>query len=75
MDNSLMNPGVGGDSIRAKDRGEAKTQVTGRDLNLGGDVEILESLPMTGVNSKVPATTTPSSTLLALNLGRRGATV
>lgn len=40
-DNSTLNPGSGGDVIRSKDRGSAKTQVVGLDLAFGTGTEVL----------------------------------
>lgn len=40
-DNSILDPGVGGDTIRDKDRTGVKTQVVGLDLTIGGGSETL----------------------------------
>jgi hypothetical protein len=40
-DNSVLNPGIGGDTIRDVARGSIKTQVVGQDLGIGTGTEVL----------------------------------
>jgi hypothetical protein len=49
-DNTVLNPYSGGDIIRDKDRGGAKTQIVGLDLNIGGASEQLMTgtMPVSG---------------------------
>jgi hypothetical protein len=42
-DNTTLNSGTGGDSIRDKDRSGVKTQVVGVDTNIGGGSEVLQT--------------------------------
>lgn len=42
-DNTTITAQAGGDTVRDKDRSGVKTQIVGRDLNIGGATEVLET--------------------------------
>jgi hypothetical protein len=54
-DNTILPVGAGGDTVRDKDRAGIKTQIVGRDLNIGGATEVLET-----ATALADATATPT---------------
>jgi hypothetical protein len=54
VDNSTLNPGLGGDSIRDKDRSGVKTQIVGIDMGIGTVTENLMSAGQQTMANSMP---------------------
>lgn len=85
-DNTTINAGSGGDTVRDKDRAGVKTQVVGIDVGIGTGTEALMSSsnpmpvslptpPATGTITSPASVSTSDALVLASNAARKGATV
>lgn len=66
-DNTTLNTGTGGDTIRDKDRAGVKTQVAGLDMNVGGSSEVLMTAAALADATADPTTASFGSLCLGFN--------
>jgi hypothetical protein len=65
-DNTQLNTGSGGDTIRDKDRSGIKTQIVGLDVNIGGS-EVLMTLGQQAMASSIPVVIANNQSALFLS--------
>lgn len=80
-DNTVLDPGAGGDTIRDVDHAGVKTQIVGLDLNpagaeslMAGTMPVNDARPSSGAPTQVASSAT-SVTLQASNTARKGLTI
>lgn len=67
-DNTTLNPGAGGDTIRQVEKGGAKVQTILLDIGgLGAESLLTGTLPVSAVNLPLPTGASTEATLVALN--------
>jgi hypothetical protein len=66
-DNSVFDPGTGGDTYRSKDRAGVKTEITGLDINIGGGSEVLQTAAALADTTANPTTAPWAGMLMCFN--------
>lgn len=69
-DNTTLNTGTGGDSVRDIDKGGIKTQVVALDIGGTGAESLYDGKPLAGASSVPPSTTEGASAALSTDLAR-----